>query len=193
MQGQEQAVCKGLCPLGNLSGEKRCSCTKMFGPIQIIAPCEWEIIETPTCKPSESDESYVTTTTVMPTTIMTTSVPTTVFSTAELEPAIPAMPSGFDFQDFGRMLLGSMMPEQPQMVTKSKTTKPTTPKTSPTPPMTQAMSNRPVDSNTKMDPRELYNKVRRKEDKICKIKLPQHNLWRCNSDKMIKGTICKYR
>ena len=200
----------------------------MFGPIQIIAPCEWEITQNPSCSPS--DMPLYTTTTIMPTTIRPTSGLVTTRSLRPSAPReIPAMPSSshtvtgdrsrpggsFDFQDFGRMLLGGLMPQNmgiPQnipQITGQAQAPVMMPQAPQAPPMIQHHQTRPPPnpaqnthnthrhSNTEsigMDPRELYNKVgRRKEDKICETRLPQHNQWRCNHDDMVKGTICKYR
>ena len=41
--GEEQKICHGKCSrTSEFGGERECSCTDMWGPIQISVPCRWK-------------------------------------------------------------------------------------------------------------------------------------------------------
>ena len=191
--------------MGKKSGRRVCSCTEMFGPIQIISPCKWKMEEEPVCdladdiqgsgyKPYAS-EAQPTQIEAQPTQeidqvqTVTNFAPTQKFDQTQPE---------FNFHDFGRMFLSGMMAPNPSNQIPQVL------------PQTKLQSNLPSNENMENEnnlpenfadfplisnPRELYNNGNKGANKIkiCEIPLPQHELWKCTNDIMAKGTHCRIR
>ena len=172
--GGEQKVCYGTCnSKSERGGERVCSCTDMWGPIQISVPCQWKIVSESQC----FSTTVETTTTSTASTVATTSV-------NELR-------QNNLFNSFLNRFLAldldyrSEFPKSDSPISYQDSTN---------------RINQPISFEDSIRHKTPYkvNNIQGNSMSItssvgeCPV-LPMSNLWKCSSDGLTKGTNCRLR
>jgi len=175
--GGEQKVCYGTCNSeSERGGERVCSCTDMWGPIQISVPCQWKVVSESQCFSTTVETTITSPASTVATTTVKQSRQNNLFNSF-LNRFLATQNLDLDYR--------SESPKSDSLIFNQDSTN---------------RINEPISFEDSIKNKTPYkvNNIQGNSMSItssvgeCQV-LPMLNLWKCSSEGLTKGTNCRLR